>query len=199
MKTFLFTGRATLCGAVTKFLWVVTLLSAVTAHAQIQQAWVVHYNNGITNGTNAALKMTLDSNGNIYVLSVSQNTNYGTGYATIKYAPNGTQQWISCFDSLSVSNAAPAAFALDNSNNVIVTGNAGTVKYDDNGNQLWTAPYAGIAVAVDSIENVYITGYSTGFNTVKLTPSGSNVWQTSYTDVGPTMGEAIVVDSADER
>src|ERR1039458_8933395 len=67
--------------------------------AQIQQAWVVRYNNGITNGTNQAVKMALDPNGNIYVTGFSQNTNGGLGYATIKYAPNGTQMWVARYDS----------------------------------------------------------------------------------------------------
>ena len=38
-----------------------------SAPAQIQQAWVARYNNGITNGTNQAVKMALDSAGNIIV------------------------------------------------------------------------------------------------------------------------------------
>jgi hypothetical protein len=46
-----------------------------SAISQIQQAWAVHYNNGILNGTNQAVKMALDSAGNIYVLGFSQNTN----------------------------------------------------------------------------------------------------------------------------
>jgi len=43
------------------------------------------------NGTNQAVKMALDSNGNIYVTGFSQNTNTNLGYVTIKYAPNGNQ------------------------------------------------------------------------------------------------------------
>jgi hypothetical protein len=57
--------------------------------AQIQQAWVARYNNGITSGTNQAVKMALDPAGNIYVTGFSQNTNSQQGYVTIKYAPNG--------------------------------------------------------------------------------------------------------------
>ena len=46
----------------------------LSAPAQIQQAWAVHYNNGILNGTNQAVKIALDAKGNIYVLGFSQNT-----------------------------------------------------------------------------------------------------------------------------
>ena len=51
-----------------------------TCSAQIQQAWVAKYNNGITNGTHQAVKMALDPNGNIYVTGFSQNTNGNRGY-----------------------------------------------------------------------------------------------------------------------
>jgi hypothetical protein len=50
-------------------------ISCATLDAQIQQAWVAHYNNGITNGTNQAVKMVLDPAGNIYVTGFSQNAN----------------------------------------------------------------------------------------------------------------------------
>jgi hypothetical protein len=163
--------------------------------AQIQPAWVAHYNNGITNGTNQAVKMALDAAGNIYVTGLSQNANTNLGYVTIKYAPNGTRLWASRYDSTNYPTATPSGLVLDNSNNIIVTGTALTVKYDPNGNQLWTAPYAGTALAVDTNANVYVTGYSTNYNTVKLTPTGSNLWQTTYVDVGPTLSQVILVDS----
>ncbi len=36
-----------------------------SAVSQIQQAWAVHYNNGILNGTNQALKMALDTHNHL--------------------------------------------------------------------------------------------------------------------------------------
>ncbi len=63
------------------------LASSSSASAQIQEAWVAKYNNGIPNGNHQALKMTLDTQGNVYVLGVSQNALTNTGYAVIKYAP----------------------------------------------------------------------------------------------------------------
>ena len=183
-----------LCGLMCSF---VAIIFSPPAHAQIQQAWVAHYNNGITNGTHQALKMALDATGNIYVTGFSQNANSNLGYVTIKYAPNGSQLWASRYDSTNYPSATPSGLVLDKSNNVIITGSALTVKYDQNGNQLWTAPYAGTALAVDSNANVYVTGFSTEFNTVKLSPTGSNLWQTTYIDeygVGPTLSQAILVD-----
>jgi Beta-propeller repeat len=169
---------------------------ACTTHAQIQQAWVARYNNGITNGTNQAIKMTLDAGGNIYVTGFSQNTNANLGYATIKYVPNGNQLWAARYDSTNSSLATPVGLVLDNSNNVIVTGTALTIKYDTNGNQLWTAPYAGSSLAVDNNGNVGVTGFGTSFNTVKLGPSGSNLWlQTFPSPCETVLGQVVVSDT----
>jgi hypothetical protein len=189
--------------SVVEFLWLRLIvciffgLTGSSANAQIQQAWVARYNNGITNGTNQAVKMALDPVGNIYVTAFSQNANSNLGYVTIKYAPNGNQLWATRYDSTNYPAATPAALALDGSNNVFVTGSALTIKYDPSGNALWTAPYAGSALAVDSNANVYVAGFSQNFGTVKLSPQGSNVWLTTYTEsYGPTVSQAVLVDSA---
>ena len=187
------TGR--LFKRVFAFILLFPFILSIPLQAQIQQAWVARYNNGITNGTNQAVKMALDSAGNIYVTGFSQNANSNLGYVTIKYAPNGNQLWASRYDSTNCPNASPSGIVLDRSNNVIVTGSALTVEYDSNGNQLWIAPYAGKALAVDAGGNVYVTGYSTNFNTVKLNASGSNVWFASYVDYGPTLSQVICLDS----
>ena len=138
----------------------------------------------------------MDTNGNIYVTGFSQNTNGNLGYATIKYAPNGNQIWAARYDTTNTPSAKPAGLVLDKSNNVVVTGSALTVKYDANGNQLWTAPYAGTALAVDTNANVIVTGCGTNFNTVKLSPAGSNMWSRTYTDVGPTLSQVVLTDAS---
>lgn len=166
--------------------------------AQYQQAWVAHYNNGITNGTNQAVKMALDSAGDIYVAGYSQNSNTNLGYVTIKYAPNGNQLWASRYDSTNYPTAEPTALALDSTNSVVITGSAVTIKYDSNGNPLWTFPDSANALAVDGSNNVYITGVTNGFETIKLNSSGSNLWATVNTGFysGPkNVALAIALDS----
>jgi hypothetical protein len=102
--------------------FVLAVFTTFSAPAQIQQAWVARYNNGNLNGTNQAVKMALDSAGNIYVTGFSQNTNTNLGYVTIKYAPNGNQLWATRYESTNYPSAIPSALVLDNSNNVIVFG-----------------------------------------------------------------------------
>jgi hypothetical protein len=117
------------------------VFAAYAVSAQVQQAWVAKYNNGIPNGNHQALKMALDSSGNIYVLGVSANANTNTGYVVVKCAPNGNQLWAARYDSTNYPTATPTGFALDSSDNVIVTGSAATAKYGPSGNELWTVPY----------------------------------------------------------
>jgi hypothetical protein len=164
-----------------------------TATAQLQLAWVARYTNGMVNGTNQPIGMALDNASNICVAGYSENTNGNLGYVTIKYAPNGVQLWATRLDLTNSTQAIPAALAVDGSNNVLVTGNAGTVKYDPNGNQLWLAPYPGSAVATDSNGAVFVTGSPAASNIVKLSSSGSNLWVASpYPE--PTSWQSVLLD-----
>jgi hypothetical protein len=186
-------------------LWLILGLSfglmGYSAFAQVQQAWVAKYNNnGITNGSHQALKMALDSSGNIYVLGLSQNAAANTGYVVIKCAPNGHPLWTARYDSTNFPSAIPTGFVLDSSNNVIVTGNAVTVKYDRNGNELWTATNNAQAIAVDPGQNIYLTGVSSNFTTMGLNSAGSNLWSASYSNPaysgGANLAQVIAVDSS---
>jgi len=186
-------------GALGRFLWLILFIAVAPlfASTQVQQAWVAKYNNGITNGNHQALKVALDSSGSIYVLGVSQYANTNTGYVTVKYAPNGSQVWADRYDSTNYPFATPIGFTLDNSNSVIITGNAVTAKYDANGNQSWIVPYNAQAVAVDAGRNVYITGVSSNFTTMRLSPEGSNVWSTTWPGYAqPNTSQVIAVDSS---
>jgi len=173
-------------------------LLASSARAQIQPAWIARYNNNLPSGQHQALKMALGSDGNIYVCGFSANTNGGTGYATLKFAPNGQQLWAARLDPPGASNAAPTGFAMDASGQPAVTGNAGALKYDNNGNQLWLAPYSGSAIGSDASGNSFVTGFGTTFNTAKLSPSGTNLWTATYQDIGPTIGQAVAVGPDDD-
>jgi hypothetical protein len=184
-------------GAVVLIMAGLFLAFSFSASAQIQQAWVAKYNNGITNGNHQALKMALDNAGNIYVLGVSANANTNTGYVVLKYAQNGNQIWAARYDSTNFPSATPTGFAVDSGSNVVVTGSAVTLKYDADGGLLWSAPYAGLAIAVDRSQGIYITGISNSFTTAKFSPSGSNVWTASWQGYPyPNLSQVIAVDSS---
>jgi hypothetical protein len=189
-----FDSLRTLCS-----LWLIILFvfATVPALAQIQQAWVAKYNNGIPSGNHQALKMTVDASGNIYVLGVSANADTNTGYVVGKYAPNGNEIWAARYDSTNYPSATPTGFAVDSSNNVVVTGNSVTVKYDVNGKQLWSAPYNGTAIAVDAAQNSYVTGVSSTFTTLKLSSAASNLWTKTWTYAGyANLSQGIAIDSS---
>jgi hypothetical protein len=172
------------------------VFAATPAFSQIQQSWVRTYNNGIPSANHQALKMALDTNGNIYITGFSQNTNGNLGYATIKYAPNGNQLWAARYDSTNYLTAQPTGIALDRQSNTIVIGNAVTVKYDAQGNTSWILPYNGAGVAADSSNAVYITGINGNYTTMKFDPSGSNLWSRTFTSAGPCGAQTINVSAS---
>jgi len=103
-------------------------------------------------------------------------------------------QWADTVDNGYVDNAED--IAVDNSNNIIVTGYADmggdynydyfTVKYDSNGTILWADTIDnGISiarsVAVDTSDNIVVTGYCivggyADYFTVKYDPNGIILW-----------------------
>ncbi len=122
------------------------------------------------------------------------------------------RQWIARYagDVKGGSNGATAV-AVDNSENVIVTGWAQnrisgadmvTIKYSADGEQLWVKSYnlgqgtkedKGRAIAVDTGNNIYVTGWSDGgstgmdFVTIKYLPNGDTGWVRRYD--GPGHGD----------
>jgi len=108
------------------------------------------------------------------------------------------------------------AVAVDASNNAIVTGTSyssessddyATIKYSSEGVPLWTNRYNGSAngldgarsVAVDSSNNVIVTGYSIGsgssadYATIKYSSDGVPLWTNRYNGPGNGNDEAIAV------
>jgi len=166
------------------------------ASAQIQEAWVARYNPGVSNSTNQAVAIALDSAGNVIVAG-SSRTNGNFDYVTIKYSSSGTQLWVARYSSASPSDDQVRAMAVDRQGNVYLTGTSVTAKYDANGMFQWTAPYAGRALALDTNGNAHVTGFSTNdFATVKLNPMGSNVWLRTYDKAGcGDVSHAISIDN----
>jgi len=136
------------------------LLSCAAVQANVQQAWIQKYNAELSEGSNQAVAMALDSFGNIIVAGSSQGANGDFDYVTLKYAPNGSKLWVQRYASTNSSDDQVRALALDRDDNVYVTGTSATAKYNALGALEWSAPFGGRALVTDSDGNAYVTGFS---------------------------------------
>jgi uncharacterized delta-60 repeat protein len=145
------------------------------------QQWLKIYN-GLGNLGDFVSSMTIDDAGNIYVTGKSVGTvsTVDSNYATIKYSPDGTQNWVAVYTGSTNSNDVARAITIDAAGNVYVTGGSSgvgmndyaTVKYSPSGVMLWVIKYNGPAnnddftssIAVDALGSVYVTGKSKGIN-----------------------------------
>jgi Beta-propeller repeat len=158
--------------------------STIKYNSAGQQQWVARYDQG----DYAAHALTINSFSNVYVTGGIAAPNGDSDYGTIKYNSARQQQWLALYDGPSANSYDSAnAIAVDGAGNVYVTGRSAgpgiygypdyaTVKYDSAGQQQWVARYNGpgdtddqaVAIAVDTLGNVYVTGTSNGdFVTIK--------------------------------
>jgi len=201
-------------------LLVLTLLficqSWIEVNAQVDTAWVKRIN-GSASSEDRANVIKVDDSGYVYVGGkISRVLNY-PDFALIKYKPNGDTLWAKFYDSPVNYGGELKDMALDNSGNIIVTGNStgtnyddyATIKYDTYGNVIWAKRIdkgdhdQSLKVDIDDIGNVYVTGVSWriyeshNFLTVKYNSNGDTVW--THTFVGnedaSDIPRAIAVDS----
>ncbi len=170
--------------------------------------WAARFD-GLGHNLDYASAIAIDLQGNIYVTGWSRKGSGLTSedYCTIKYNPNGVQQWVKYYDGNPNADCeyydhALAIFVDDNSN-VYVTGlsinssnneDYATVKYNTNGVQQWVKRYNGpnnkndqaFSIYVDRNGYVYVTGCSQATNkgydylTIKYSPSGNQLWTARY-------------------
>lgn len=146
--------------------------------------------------------LTIDDNDNIYVTGASNGLNTQTDYCTIKYSPNGSQQWVHRYNYAG-SFEIPAGIVIGNSNNIYITGGSGvsisnwdfaTIELNTNGatqnvNRIING--AGIdkpkAIKRDDQGNIYIVGSafnpatnSYDMKSVKYNPNLVLDWERKY-------------------
>ena len=161
------------------------------------QRWVSKYN--IAGGSDALPHaLTIDPSGYVLVTGRSWpgQPHYNSACATVKYnAATGAGVWTNWYQAHAMGNAV----AVDASGNVYVAGQAIVntsydyllVKYAANGTQTWLRTYDGpagdtgndeaTALALDSSNNIYVTGYMGGnpsdmYGTLKYDSNGNLGW-----------------------
>jgi hypothetical protein len=162
--------------------------------AGVQQTWLAR--SSLANkGTNQAVALALDKDGNVIVCGHGTSTNGDFDYLALKYSPTGTRLWVSRYAS--PTNDQVRSMVVDKESRALLTGTSVTVKYDSDGVERWTAPYGGRALAPDTNGNVYVTGMlDYDYSTVKLDATGSNVWYRSYDRGGQDFSQAVALDAS---
>ena len=136
-------------------------------------------------GSDIAYSVAIDSNNNVYITGYTYGSLYGTNAGNVdaflvKYDSTGIKVWTRQLGTTGEDIAYRVA--IDSNNNVYITGytqgslhgsNAGSfdaflAKYDSTGTKVWTRQLGSTAadfansVAIDSNNNVYITGSTAG-------------------------------------
>jgi uncharacterized delta-60 repeat protein len=179
--------------------------------------WTNRYH-GSGNRYDEAQAVIVDGNNNVIVTGYSYN---GTNndHVTIQYSSAGVPLWTNRYNGPANGDDEAYAVAVDGNNNVIVAGYSyngtiydyATIQYSSAGVPLWTNRYSGLgtgggsvyAVAVDSGNNVIVTGASNNgtnrdYATIEYSSAGVPLWTNRYN--GPGNGEdtatAIAVDGS---
>ena len=142
-----------------------------------------------------------------------------SNYLTVKYNPQGDTLWSRKFNGTGNANDVAHSIAIDDSDNVYITGESKsatpdgvdyvTIKYNSAGDVKWVRTYNGPAgnadyaysVCVDSLHNVYVTGSAqmggaggTDFLTIKYSSGGVLRW-TRNNDFGSSdYASKVIVD-----
>ncbi len=179
--------------------------------------------------------VAVDSSDNIYVTGYTEGdldgNTYAGGYGDIfltKYSSDGTKQWTQQWGTSKGDRGS--SVAVDSSDNIYVTGdtygdldgttNAGSwdiflTKYSSDGTKQWTQQWGtseddtGKSVAVDSSDNIYVTGYTEGDldgNTyaggygdiflTKYSSDGTKQWTQQWGTSKGDRGSSVAVDSS---
>ena len=188
----------------------------------IDNTWTSYYT-----GTDVFADRFLDmkvcsTSGNIYVTGQTSTAGGANlDYITTKYNSNGGVIWSRKYDGPRSGNDIAHSIAIDDSENVYVTGESlgllgdnydfETIKYDSSGNLKWIDKYNGTASAqdyaysifVDANHFVYVTGSGreTGGNaqdivTIKYTSGGTRVWTKKYDFGSNDYGTKVIADSS---
>ncbi len=195
--------------------------------------WVKQFG---TNSYDIGTSVLIDEIGNIFVGgytwgNLNENINMGSSDSFLtKFDQNGniiwTKQWGTRFEDRCYS------IKLDKSENIYLLGYSETefneetnsgdrniflVKYNKDGILQWTKEFGsidfdeGTSIAIDTNENIYITGYTWGdiveniysdtngsdIFLMKLDSNGNNIWVKQFNSIGTQIGYSVITDNED--
>jgi len=158
--------------------------------------------------------LAVDSSDNIYITGYTESfTVGGKDMVLVKYNSSGNQIWNVTWGGADEDYAK--GIAIDSLNNIYVVGttrNFGPgdrdyflIKYNSSGSWQWNITWGGTdrdygnGVAVDSSDNIYIVGWSYGYEIalVKYDDSGNQMWNCSFSGDYNVDFNGIAVDSQD--
>ncbi len=182
------------------------------------EEWVATYS-GPRDLIDAVRDVVVDDAGHVYVTGQSEGVGTSSDFATVKYAPNGDEEWVVRYDGPGHHADSGYAIGLDDAGNVYVTGESWspdgeddivTIMYGPDGAEEWVATYDGpgagddIAqgISVDGSGNVRVVGMSRGLGvdfdyvTIAYDPEGTREWASRYdAGGGDDLAFGVVMDN----
>jgi uncharacterized delta-60 repeat protein len=166
--------------------------------------------------------ITLDSSENIYISGRTESFGPGmTNIALVKYNNLGEKQWNTTWGGSGFSfQETGMGIVLDSLDNIYVCGFTATfgagsidivlIKYNSFGEQQWNTTWggggseSGWGIALGSLDNIYICGFTTSFGKVfgdmvlvKFNSSGDLQWNTTWGGTDYEFGREITLDSSE--
>lgn len=163
------------------------------------------------------IRIEIDSEGNIYAAGTRLSN-----YMTVKFNTDGQEIWRRSYNGPGNEQDDLRDMMLDSKGNIIVTGESwggsttnydfATIKYSGNGDTLWIRRYngpalnppldGGFGMAIDTSDNIYVTGWSQGpaekanTLTLKYSPDGDLLWERRFPEDGQisNSGYDMVID-----
>ena len=158
----------------------------------------------------------------VVVTGLSNGYEAGSNFVTIRYDAGLARQWLETYNGPGGSDDVPVGVEIDSTGNVYVTGYSpgsistnrdfATIKYGPDGSQLWLRRFNGAsslddapaALALDTLENAYVVGWSTlptgktEYAMLKYDPQGVETWLTRFRGSlwGDHKAKAVAVDPA---
>lgn len=165
-------------------------------------------------GTDNLIDMAIDNADNVYLLLETQKPDYESDITLIKMPSTLADTiWTQTYDGGVLGNDAPTHMAIDNSNNIFITGYSEnmffdkdivTIKYNSDGDELWVNRYNGpydaddlkSDIVVDHAGNICIIGesiisypYRTYF-LQKYSTNGDTIWTKHFSNIHQMFGGA---------